>query len=239
MELEYRSTHDVRADADSGGFSGYAATFGRVDSYGTAFAPGAFTKTLAERGDKIPVLYQHDPAANVGVPETLVADKDGLRVEARLFDDGADGTVLLKRLRQGARFGMSFGFQRVQDRKADDADRLDLSQLFEPEAFVLDGIRVITEAKLYEVSVVSFPANEAAGITGVRNAAFAEALAEVLSAVRDGSLDERQRGLLDAIVAAYAASPDGSAEPREPEIARRRIDADIALARFSSYRRAA
>lgn len=239
MKLEYRSTHDVESDPESGGFSGYAATFGRVDSYGTAFAPGAFTKTLAERGDKIPVLYQHNPAANVGVPETLAADKRGLKVDARLFDDGADGTVLLTRLRQGARFGMSFGFQTIQSRAATEEDKLDLGQLFEPEAFVIDGIRVITEARLYEVSVVSFPANEAAVITDVRNAAFADALAEVLSAVRDGSLDERQRGMLDAIVAAYAASPDGNAEPREPEIARRRIDADIALARYGAYLRAA
>jgi HK97 family phage prohead protease len=231
MRLEYRSTYEVRADAEAGGFSGYAATFNRVDSYGTA---------LAERGDRSPVLYNHNQDANVGVPETLTADKDGLKVEARLFDDGADGTVLLARLRQGARFGMSFGFQTLQSRSATEDDTLDLGQLFEPEAIVLDGIRVITEVKLYEVSVVSFPANEAAGITDVRNAAMADALAEVLSAVRDGSLDERQRGMLDAIVAAYSPlSPDGNAEPREPEIARRRIDADIALARFSAYRRAA
>jgi HK97 family phage prohead protease len=111
-QLEHRTTFDIelRADKDdgaSGGFAGYAATFNRVDSYGTAFAPGAFEKTLKERGDKVPVLYNHDKNANVGVPELLEVDKTGLRVEARLFDDGAEGTVLLKRLRQGARFGMS------------------------------------------------------------------------------------------------------------------------------------
>lgn len=231
--LEYRSTFEVRADAESGGFSGYAATFNRVDSYGTAFSPDAFKKTLAERGDRIPILYQHMPAANVGVPEVLKTDGTGLFVEARLFDDGADGTVLLKRLRQGARFGMSFGFQRLQQRAATEDDNLDLSQLFDGEP-LYDGIQVITEVRLFEASVVSFPSNEAADITDVRNAAIADSLAVALEAVRDGSLTQRQRDLLDAIVAAYPnSSPDGNAAPRvEPEIARRRIDAEIALARY-------
>src|SRR4051812_26252780 len=98
-QLEHRTTFDVEiradADGDTGGFSGYAATFNRVDSYGTAFAPSAFEKTLKERGSKIPVLYNHNVNANVGVPEVLEVDKDGLKVEARLFDDGAEGSVLL------------------------------------------------------------------------------------------------------------------------------------------------
>lgn len=231
--IEYRSTFEVRADAESGGFSGYAATFNRVDSYGTAFAPEAFTKSLSERAERIPVLYNHDRNANVGVPETLKADDTGLYVEARLFDDGADGTVLLKRLRQGARFGMSFGFQLLEHRAAEEDDDLDMSQLFDAEIY--GGIRIYTQVKLYEVSVVTFPSNEAADITDVRNAAFTDALASALEAIRDGTLTERQHGLLDAIVAAHSErSPDGqSAAPRaEPEIARRRIDVEIALARY-------
>lgn len=241
-QLEHRTTFDIelRADKDdesSGGFSGYAATFNRVDSYGTAFAPGSFEKTLKERGGRIPVLYNHNVNANVGVPETLAVDKAGLMVEARLFDDGAEGSVLLKRLRQGGIFGMSFGFKRINERKATEADKLDMKQILDADS-LWDGVRVITEVQLFEVSVVSFPANEAAGITGVRNEAFADSLSEILAAVRDGTLTDDQRSLLDSVVAAYSAAPNAKSVTREPEIAQRRIDIDIALARFGHLRAA-
>lgn len=229
-DIQYRSTFEVRADAEKGGFSGYASTFWRVDSYGTAMSPDAFSRTLSERGDRIPVLYQHDPYANIGVPD-LAIDATGLRVDATLFDDGADGTVALKRLRAGARFGMSFGFRTLNSRAASENDPLDFSQFLEGGS-AWNGIEVITELKLYEVSLVTFPANEAATITGVRQRASSDALADILTAARDNALTDEQCELLDAIAAARTASPDSTAAPREPELTRRRLDADIALAKY-------
>lgn len=233
--IEYRSTFELRADAETGGFSGYASTFWRVDSYGTAMSPDAFTRTLADRGDRIPVLYQHNPAANIGVPELRI-DANGLFVDATLIDDGADGTVALKRLRAGARFGLSFGFRTLQSRAASDTDPLDLAQILDATS-LYEGLRVLTEVKLYEVSLVTFPANEAATISDVRSAAMNDALVAAIEAIRTNSLNDDQRGLIDAIVAARAASPDGLPAPREPELARRRVDLDIALARYGTFLR--
>jgi HK97 family phage prohead protease len=231
-DLEYRATFDTRASNDGAGFSGYAATFNKVDSFGTAFAPGAFTRTLQDRGDKIPVLYNHDININIGIPDTLETDSVGLKVEASIFDDGADGTTLTRRLRAGARYGMSFGFKTLRDRAATDGDQLDMAQAF--DASFWDGIRVIEEVKLYEVSVVTFPANEAAQITAVRHTAIADALLAVLNDVRENRLSDDEQRLVRQILAAVPASTDSEAAPG-PESRTRRIDAEIALAQYRRF----
>ena len=232
MNLEYRQTFETRATSDGGGLTGYAATFNRVDSYGTAFARGAFTKTLAERSDKIAILYNHDPAINIGIPNSLATDEHGLKVDAQIFDDGADGTTLLKRLRAGARYGLSFGFRTIQDRALTEDDKLDMAQL--PEADLWGGIRVITEVKLYEVSIVTFPANDAAEITAVRQRARADALTSILDDITENRLSEDERALMVRIVAAFPeAAPGSSAAPRTTRSARR-FDAELALARLNA-----
>lgn len=228
--LQYRQTFETRATSDGGGIIGYAATFNRVDSYGTAFAPGAFTKTLAERSDKIAILYNHDPAINIGIPNGLATDDHGLKVDAQIFDDGADGTTLLKRLRAGARYGLSFGFRTMQDRAATDDDHLDMTQAF--DATFWDGIRVITEVKLYEVSIVTFPANDAAEISQVRHQARADALTSILDDITQNRLSEDERALMARIVAALPQAAPGSSPAPRTERSARRFDAEMALARL-------
>jgi uncharacterized protein len=226
-DLDYRSTFETRATNDGAGLTGYVSTFNKVDSYGTAFAPGAFTKTLMERGDKIPVLLNHDVNLNVGIPDSLETDSVGLKVDAQIFDDGADGTTLTRRLRAGAKYGLSFGFRTLRDRAATDSDQLDMAQVAEADLY--GGLRVIEEVKLYEVSVVTFPANDAAQITAVRHVAMADALSALLDDLRDNRLSDNEQTLVRQIVAAFPASPDSTAAPG-PERRTRRLDAEIALA---------
>ena len=228
--MEYRSSGEVRGDAEAGTFSGYASRFWSVDAYQSAFAAGAFAKTLAERGERIPVLYQHDTYLNVGVPDVLAPDDEGLQITARLFDDGADGSVLLRRLRQGARYGLSIGFQTMQDRGARDDDPLTFGQM--PET-AWEHVRVITEARLYEVSVVSFPANEDATIDDVRALLRADlgAVQQVLEGLRAGRLPAGAR-LRGEGTAAAGDGPGGDAAPPVATAAPRRRDVEIAIARW-------
>lgn len=230
--LEYRSTFETRAKDDGAGLTGYAATFGKIDSYGTAFAPGAFTRTLSDRGDKIPILYNHDPHINVGIPESLATDEIGLKVDAQIFDDGADGTTLSRRLRAGARYGLSFGFRTLRDRAATDDDNLDMDQALEATSDgYFGGFRVIEEVKLYEVSVVTFPANDAAQITAVRQTAMADALSALLDDLRENRLSETEHTLVRQIAAAFPQPTDSNAAPGT-ETRTRRLDAEIALAQI-------
>jgi HK97 family phage prohead protease len=78
-------------------------------------------------------------------------DSSGLAVEGRLAirtQDGADAYELLK---MGAVTGLSIGYRTV-------SSRMDASS----------RIRTLTDVDLYEVSLVTFPANDAARIHAVK-----------------------------------------------------------------------
>jgi HK97 family phage prohead protease len=43
-------------------FAGYAALFGRPDAVRDTIRPGAFTRTLVGRQERLPLLWQHNAA---------------------------------------------------------------------------------------------------------------------------------------------------------------------------------
>ncbi|MDP9469560.1 MAG: HK97 family phage prohead protease [Chloroflexota bacterium] len=149
------------------GFTGYASTFWACDSYGTAFAPGCFAKSLAERGTDFPCLWQHNPDAPIGRHLAIREDATGLYVDIQLSEDGAEGSVAAARLRDEIPLGMSFGFRTRRSRPVDDDDPLDESTLA-PLGIARKDVEVITAVDLFEDSVVTFPANRRAKILAVR-----------------------------------------------------------------------
>ncbi len=83
---------------DAGGrFCGYASVFNRRDSGGDIVLPGAFAKSLAKRGERIRLLFQHDPKEPVGIWESLREDAHGLFVTGRLVP-GVPQAEALRRL---------------------------------------------------------------------------------------------------------------------------------------------
>lgn len=227
---EHLTSYEARADAEGGGMAGWPATAWAVDSYGTAFAPGAWRRSIGQRKRadgtfSVPVLYQHNPDWQIGRP-TVLQDKrgtdahpGGLYAETTLFDDGGTvpgtGAVALRHLRQGANFGLSVGFTRVKDRAADDNDPLDFTTAPDfVQALKPADIRVIEQAALWEFSLVSFPANPQAAITNVRAAANLALLRALLEELRAGSLDADALALIDQLVTARQAP--GPAEQNSP-----------------------
>lgn len=211
--LDFR-TIDVHADGDAvAGFAGYAARFWSVDAYGTALKPGAFRKTLKERDGRISLLWQHDPFTPIGKPSTLKEDRDGLAFRAEVVTETRAGAEAMALLRADVPLGMSFGFETVKSRPLEDADadKVDFSQASEFHASK-DGrssVRVIEEVRLWEISLVTFPANDGATVDDVRAIAPA-ALSSLLDAITAGALDDERRGLVAQIVAAWG---DGAEPP--------------------------
>jgi uncharacterized protein len=227
--IEYR-TFDVHAlDEATDGFDGHASTFWAVDSYATAMAPGAFKRTIKNRGDKRLVLWQHDPYTPIGKTTALKEDKEGLAFSAAVSMNTRAGSEAMALLRDDVPLGMSFGFQTVKDRSAEDTDPLDFTQ--QPSMKSAD-IRVITEVNLWEVSLVTFPANEAATISAVRSEMELDALTTLLDAIRDGDLDEGRAVLVQQIFDAWSQRPGPAAiEPHStPEQARRNRDIELSIA---------
>lgn len=124
-------------------------------------APGALNKTLAERADKVKVLYNHgyDPQIGekpLGKPSVMEVREEGLYVEVPLSDTSYNKDVEAL-IDDGALDGMSFRFGVVMD----EWENLDSRNDELPE-------RTITELRLYELGPVTFPAYEATTL-GVRS----------------------------------------------------------------------
>jgi len=138
-------------------WEGYASTFGNEDSYGDIIEAGAFKKTITERGprgaNKIKGLWEH--YAPFGTIQELREDEYGLWMKGKASDT-TENQDRLKYMADGVVDSMSIGFSIPEGKSwwEDDGGWY--------------GIRHIEEVKLYEVSVVMFPANELAAIAGVR-----------------------------------------------------------------------
>ena len=155
-------------DEETGTFTGYAAVFGNRDSYGDIIEPGAFAKTIADKGGAFPVLWQHDPWEPIGASTVMQEDEKGLYVEAGVsMEASGKGRLAIDLLKRKAIRGLSIGYQVVQ--KSIEA-----------------GDRRLTEIKLWEFSVVTFPANELALVTGVKSERLVKALAQWAEQDPDG-----------------------------------------------------
>jgi HK97 family phage prohead protease len=121
------------------------------DPAGERIRRGAFTKGISQRGDRIPLLRNHDRARKLGRSRSFTETREAL-VGEFIVNDGAPGDELLSDVRAGYLDSLSVGFVPLQ-RSRDG-----------------DGVNVIVEAKLGEVSMVALPAYEGAAMLSVRNA---------------------------------------------------------------------
>ena len=153
MQIKSFEFKDSNVDEVGRTFEGYASTFGNVDLDGDIIHPGAFTKTIAEglKSKRSKVMWQHyEP---LGMPIELREDSHGLFIKGRVSRT-ALGDDAMELLKDGVIDRMSIGFSSPKGK-----------QDFDPNS----GVRDIHEVKLFEVSLVSFPANEEAAITAVKS----------------------------------------------------------------------
>lgn len=158
MELKYiERPFEVKAIDDEGVFSGYGSVFGNVDSYKEIVAPGAFSDSLAEwkaSGRLPPVLWQHRSGEPVGPHLEMFEDAHGLFTKGHLLvNDVVRAKEARALMKAKAVNGLSIGFVPRED-------------TFDK----ITGIRTLTKIDLWEVSIVTFPANPAAQIANVKSA---------------------------------------------------------------------
>lgn len=156
MEIkELRIAAEIKAVDDSGTIEGYGSIFGNVDSYGDVVAKGAFTRTLevASNTKRMPaMLWQHNADEPIGVWTMMREDAKGLFVKGRLADTQR-GREALELIKMGALSGLSIGYSTVESEFDDETDT-----------------RLLTDVNLWEVSPVTFPANDKARITVAKSA---------------------------------------------------------------------
>ena len=145
---------EIKSLCGDGLFTGYASVFDNVDSYNEVVAKGAFARTLAKwraKNAAPAMLWMHDPNIPIGLWLTLSEDQNGLVVQGRLALSTQKGREAYELLKMKALTGLSIGYRVVQSRI--DAKR---------------KVRVLTEVELFEISLVTFPANDAARVSEVK-----------------------------------------------------------------------
>ena len=145
---------ELKAIGADGTVEGYGSVFGVRDNYDDVIAKGAFVQSLKDHkaaGTMPAMLWQHSADHPIGIWTEMVEDDKGLRIKGQLAMETVKGKEAHALLKLGAINGLSIGFmskQWVYDRDTE--------------------VRTLTEIDLWEVSLVTFPANEKARITNVK-----------------------------------------------------------------------
>lgn len=186
MEYKALEIKDQSVDMDQRIIEGYASTKD-LDQGGDIIHPGSFSKTISERfpAGKVKVLRNHSTL--IGVPLEMREDGKGLWTKSRISKTQA-GDETLELARDGALSAMSIGYA-IPSGKSEEKD----------------GIRHIKEVKLFEYSMVDFPMNESAIITGVK---------QIERAIKNGGKCDNPAELLEAIKSLQALIT-GQAKPQD------------------------
>lgn len=147
---------EIREVSDKGVFAGHGSVFGVEDSYGDVVAPGAFKRTLEEhkaQGTLPAMLWQHDTRQPIGVYTAMTEDAKGLAVTGQLLLETEKGREAHALLKAKAIRGLSIGFITRQFLWNEETE-----------------VRTVTDVDLWEVSLVTFPANKAAVVDAVKGA---------------------------------------------------------------------
>lgn len=173
-----RVAAEIKATAE-GVIEGYGSVFGNVDSYGDIVVAGAFAETI-KSGRQVAMLWQHDPDEPIGVWTELREDKRGLVVKGQLALGTQRGREAFELIKMGALTGLSIGYSTTKSS-------------FDEQS----GLRSLIELDLWEVSPVTFPANESARVTSAKSAD--------IKTIRDFEGFLREAGFSRAAATAIAA----------------------------------
>jgi HK97 family phage prohead protease len=169
---------EVKSISEDGSFSGYGSVFGVVDSYGEIVAAGAFLDSLAShktKGTMPALLWQHRSSEPLGVFTSMTEDSIGLKVEGQIALKTQRGAEAYELLKMKAISGLSIGFI-PRDEIRDKAT----------------GITTLKKVDLWETSLVTFPANDAARVQGVKSIEQLESIRSAEKYLRDLGLSNRE-----------------------------------------------
>jgi hypothetical protein len=140
-----------KAAGDDGTLSGYASVFGNTDRQGDVIERGAFKQIAVNEDGRIPLLWQHDSRQPIGTAKVR-EDSRGLAFDARLVLADPLAVTARAHVKAGSVRGVSIGFDLLKD-----------------GAKLIDGVRHLIALKVWEISLVTFGANELARVEAVKS----------------------------------------------------------------------
>ena len=166
----------IKAAGEDGTLEGYGSVFGVRDNYDDVIAKGAFVQSLKDHkaaGTMPAMLWQHDADKPIGIWTEMVEDEKGLRIKGQLAMETVKGKEAHALLKMGALNGLSIGFMAKEWAYERDTE-----------------VRTLTAIDLWEVSLVTFPANEKARVTNVKSAEELQAPKDAEKALRDAGFSK-------------------------------------------------
>lgn len=146
---------------EAGSVAGFFSTYDKVpDSYGDIIEPGAFTNTIEKRkatGHPFPLCLNHDFDKVIGRVDTIEDQENGPFYEANFYKTGLAQDVREWMKDDGPIFQNSFAYDVLKRRDPT------------PEEKALGIKNVLQEVELYEISIVTVPANQNAVVTEVKS----------------------------------------------------------------------
>ena len=178
--MQFKSI-ELKAD-EVGKVAGFFSTYDKTpDSYGDIIEPGAFTKTIAKRketGHPFPLCFNHDFDKVIGTVDSIEDQEKGPYIEATFLDTTLAQDVR-KMLKSEAIYQFSFAYDVLKRRDPDEEEK---------KAGIMN---VLQEIELFEVSIVTVPANQNAVVTDVKSIT-AEEIANGVIEIKQGRRNSRK-----------------------------------------------
>ena len=150
----YSAPFHIKSCDTHGCFSGYASVFNELDEQGDRVLKGAFQKsldTMMTHKAFPKMLWQHDATRPIGLWEEIAEDDRGLFVKGRLILELKKAREAYALMKERVLDSLSIGYRVVRASQSPQSKE-----------------RLIQEVELFEISLVTFPANRAAKITHLK-----------------------------------------------------------------------
>jgi HK97 family phage prohead protease len=188
-------------------FEGYASTFNNVDHGDDIVIRGAFSNSLT-KNSQVPILWQHQMSEVIGVSVQLYEDDKGLFIKGNLpKDDTLVSGRIIPQMKVGSIKEMSIGFFTKNYDRAK------------------DGIRLLKEIDLFEVSLVTKAMNSQALVTGFKSF---ETLRDIEQTLKDNGFSNTEAKTLISKIKEFSSQRDASEDnQRDADATKQKIITDL------------
>ena len=145
--MDKKNIKFTNLENEEGIISGYASVFNVIDEHNDSIKLGAFQQI---NKNKIKLLWQHKAEEPIGIIEEIYEDKHGLYFKAKLLLDLPQGKSAYNLIKAKAISGVSIGFKAIS-------------------YYYKGDTRIIKDVDLWEISLVTFPANMEANVLEIKN----------------------------------------------------------------------
>ena len=165
-------------DEEKGIIEGYASVFNKVDSYGDTIDPNAYDHIVAS-GELPTMLFGHDSySLPIGKWLEMSVDDYGLKVKGQLNLNNARAKEIYDAIKFGSLTGMSVNISMSDD---------DIDELEDKGRYLIKNVQ-----RLYEISVVSLPADNFARISECKSFDEMQSIKDLEIGLRDAGLSRNQ-----------------------------------------------